>query len=114
MNMGQCDLAKEVYMKSKGKERPLDQARMREFLMPVKLPGINYDTFEEELDKEEEFYGTDRAHLYHPTFAMEHPGHFAHRYNHRIRDQLTRGYHIGLQSRKSNSTHVNIDEWCGL
>ena len=61
----------------------LGRSRMCSFLTPSKLPGINFDTFEEEVDKEDEVYGTDRMHPYHPRLGQEHPRHYVHRYSHR-------------------------------
>ncbi len=51
-------------------------------VMPARLPGLNFDTFEGEIARYEGAHGTDRAPTYQSRYQAEHP----HRYVQRMMD----------------------------
>ena len=53
-------------------------------VMPARLPGLNFDTFEGEAKRYEGAYGTDRAPTYQSRYQAEHP----YRYVQRMLDWL--------------------------
>jgi len=47
---------------------------------PVRLPGLNFDTFEDENARYEGAYSTDRAPTYQSRYAAEHPRRYVRRF----------------------------------
>lgn len=64
----------------RARTRTRSRARKQPPIAPVRMPGLNFDTFEDVGARREGAYGTDRAPTYQSRYAAEHPRRYVRRF----------------------------------
>ncbi len=75
---------------ARGKTRRKGQKKAP--VAPARLPGLNFDTFEDVGEKKEGAYGTDRAPTYQARYAAEYPKRYVRKFLSWIRGRPSKGY----------------------
>ena len=70
--------------------RARGRARKHPPIAPVRMPGLNFDTFEQEGERREGAYGTDRAPTYQSRYAAEYPRRYVRRFLNWLRGRPAR------------------------